>query len=145
MPSERLNERTRREWRELGFFYDRDDDVKAWRIVGSSVGLLRFSQALARYAADPKNQALSEHQHFGPYLYLEVGTWDEPEITSHWVAGSPAALLALSQAVAEAVPRLSLNESVSLRPVYSPRSPYDLVIERRVDGFDPAREDPLCW
>lgn len=35
MPSEATNEATRRAWRELGFFCDRNDAAKEWRIVGS--------------------------------------------------------------------------------------------------------------
>jgi len=43
MPSEATNNATRREWRELGFFYDRDDENKVWRLTGSRAGLLRFA------------------------------------------------------------------------------------------------------
>ena len=35
---------TREEWRELGFFYDRDDDAKEWRLRGSRDGLRRFAR-----------------------------------------------------------------------------------------------------
>jgi len=36
VPSEAVNEATRRQWRDLGFFYDRDDAAKSWRIVGTA-------------------------------------------------------------------------------------------------------------
>ena len=39
MRSEKKNEAIRREWRELGFFYDRNDSAKAWLIRGSRAGL----------------------------------------------------------------------------------------------------------
>ena len=39
MPSEAANEATRRAWRELGFFCDRNDATNEWRIVGSVKGL----------------------------------------------------------------------------------------------------------
>jgi hypothetical protein len=35
MPSEATNRATRREWRELGFFYLRDDRTKVWTLAGS--------------------------------------------------------------------------------------------------------------
>ena len=62
---------TRREWRELGFFYDRDDAVRKWRIVGTAERLQRFASLIAAYASDATNDAPSEHQHFGPYMFLE--------------------------------------------------------------------------
>jgi hypothetical protein len=40
MPSEATNRATRREWRELGFFYLRDDRTKVWTLAGSRAGLL---------------------------------------------------------------------------------------------------------
>ena len=77
MPSDATNQSTRREWRELGFFYDRDDQAKVWQLTGSRAGLLRFRDVLRSYAADPGNDLKSEHQHYGPYGYLEVMTWPE--------------------------------------------------------------------
>ena len=65
-----MNKATRREWRALGFFYDRDDVGRKWRLIGSRAGLLRFKEALLRYAADPRNAGISEHEHFGPYSTL---------------------------------------------------------------------------
>jgi hypothetical protein len=66
MPTQDTNEATRSEWRELSFFYDRDDVAKEWRIVGSVKGLQKFSAAMRDYASNPANDSLSEHEHFGP-------------------------------------------------------------------------------
>ena len=74
MPSTDINEMTQREWRELGFFYDRDDDAKEWRLIGSKEGLRQFAHSMQEYAANPGNDLISEHEHFGPYGYLKVGT-----------------------------------------------------------------------
>jgi hypothetical protein len=65
MPSDATNERTRRKWRELGFFCNRDDEKKVWRLVGSRSGLLRFRDLLLDYANDPSNDYKSEHEHYG--------------------------------------------------------------------------------
>src|SRR5262245_2429318 len=103
MPSEKVNEATRREWRELGFFYERDDPRSTWLIRGSRTGLLTFARVVREYSNDPRRQQLSEHEHFGPYGYLEIGTWRSAEITDHWIAGTLADLNRLSSLVEEQV------------------------------------------
>jgi len=55
MPSEAINRATIREWRDLGFYYYRNDAAREWRLVGSRSGLLGFRDALFRYAADPRH------------------------------------------------------------------------------------------
>lgn len=145
MPSEAVNEATRREWRELGFFYDRDDLSKSWRIVGAAEGLLRFSRLVAAYSADSKHDTLSEHAHFGPYMYLELGTWGTPEITDHWIAGPLSSLAALAHHIESSIPSMRVGCATSVRSVFAPDAAYDLVLELRDDSFDPAREDAKCW
>jgi hypothetical protein len=88
MPSDDVNQWTRREWRELGLFYDRNDETKVWRLIGSRSGLLRFRDALLAYADDPGNDYESEHEHYGPYSYLEIVTWPEPGFDDHAIRGS---------------------------------------------------------
>jgi hypothetical protein len=77
MPSNVVNEKTRGEWRALGFFYEVNHEAKVWTLVGSRAGLLCFSDALRAYVADPRNALESEHEHYGPYMYLKVMTWPE--------------------------------------------------------------------
>ena len=145
MPSEKVNEATRAEWRELGFFYDRDDAEKRWRLVGSKTGLGRFANALSEFASDPRNAQKSEHVHFGPYMYLEIGSWPEPEITEHWIAGPLSALNRLSAEIRTRLTMANENEVLELRQSFSPKSPYELSLEVRGEQFDPAREDSECW
>src|SRR5580704_6177371 len=78
MPSDATNSATKLDWRELGFFYDRDDQARNWRLTGSRAGLLRFRDALLSYVADPRNALDSEREHYGPYSYLEVMTSPNP-------------------------------------------------------------------
>ena len=94
---QRLIEQTRSEWRELGFFYDREDISKTWRLVGSRTGLRRFADLLRAYVADPRNEMKSEHEHYGPYLYLEVMTWSEAGIDDHSIHGTLNDLRRLAQ------------------------------------------------
>jgi hypothetical protein len=77
MPSDSVNEMTRSEWRELGFFYERDDEARAWRLVGSGGGLGGFCSLLEQYASDPRMARTSEHEHYGPYAYLKLVTWPD--------------------------------------------------------------------
>src|SRR5882672_6668075 len=96
MPSEATNDATRREWRELGFFYDRDDANKVWRLTGSRAGLLRFRDVLLSYVTDPRNASDSEHEHYGPYSYLEVMTSPNAGFDHHEIYGSVSDLRRLS-------------------------------------------------
>ncbi len=145
VPTKEINEATRREWRELGFFYDRIDNNNEWSIVGSRAGLLRFAQLVCEYANDPRNCGLSEHEHFGPYMYLEIGTWRGPEITRHWIAGTVDDLRWLSAIIREKASKATFGEKTLLRKEYAPNSHYELSLEIRDDGFDPASADPCCW
>jgi len=145
VPSEKVNEATRSEWRELGFYYDRDDSLKCWRIFGTREGLLSLAQSIREYAAAPSSQKVSEHIHFGPYMYLEVGTWTHPEITDHWIAGPVEALALLSEAMAAAVESAEPSAPIHLRQVFAPGAPYELTLTVEPSPYDPARADPGCW
>jgi len=78
-------------------------------------------------------------------MYLDIGTWSEPEITAHWIAGPLIAWESLAQLIEHTIPELALGGLAPLREAFSPRSPYDLVLELRGELFDPAREDKQCW
>ena len=52
MPNEAANEATRKEWQDLEFFYELDDDRKEWRLIGSRSGLLKFRDLLMDYVAN---------------------------------------------------------------------------------------------
>ena len=145
MPSEQTNIATQREWRELGFFYDRDDVGKLWRIVGTRAGLERFCEELVAFAANSKNEPQSKHIHLGPYMYLEFGSWPVRQITDHWIAGPLSTLHDLAEVARSRLASAAVGAKVSLRDAFAPGSPYDLVLELRADGFDPAKEDTSCW
>ncbi|HEV8111610.1 MAG TPA: hypothetical protein VGR31_02460 [Planctomycetota bacterium] len=132
---------TRSEWRELGFFYACDDAAKEWQIVGSQNGLSRFASLLRAYAADPRNAPESEHEHYGPYMYLEVMTWHEPGIDDHSIHGTMAQLGQLAALVEERTAALEPGGKARILEEYSRASAYALVLERREDEFDPASLD----
>ncbi len=145
MRSETTNKKTRQEWRELGFWYDRDDDAKEWRVVGSVAGLRKFARMVQTYASDPRSIQISEHDHFGPYWYLTIGTWNVPLIGKDWIAGPLPDLLRLSALVIERIANARTGETFKLREAYASTSPYELILDVRDDTFDPASADTGCW
>jgi hypothetical protein len=145
MPSEATNRATRREWRELGFFYSRDDGNKVWKLTGSRAGLLRFRDALLSYVADPRNAQKSEHKHFGPYGYLEVMTWPEAGFDNHAIRGTLTDLARLSALIGAKLATATPGHRVRIHEEFAPNSPYSLLLDLREDGFDPAKADPVLW
>jgi len=143
MPSNATNEATRREWRELGFFYNRNDQQKVWRLVGSRSGLLRFRDALFEYAEDPSNDYESEHEHYGPYLFLEIMTWPEPGFDDHGIRGSLPDLKRLAAIVDTKLGVAQPGETICIRDEFAANSPYALIMEVRRNDFDPAQADPV--
>lgn len=141
MPTDATNEATRKEWRELGFFYDRNDQQKVWRLIGSRSGLLRFRDALLEYAGDPNNDYESEHEHYGPYSYLEVMTWPEPGFDDHAIRGSLSDLNRLAAIVDTKLAAAHPGETIRIRDEFAANSAYALIIEVRGDDFDPAQAD----
>lgn len=137
----KTKEHTRAEWRELGFFYDRDDAAKEWVLVGSRDGLLRFAHLLHRYVADPRNAMKSEHEHYGPYMYLEVMTWPEAGMDDHSIHGPTSDLKRLALLVEDRVSTMEPNTVTRIREEFTADSTYSLVLQLRSDDFDPSSQD----
>jgi len=142
MSSNGLNESIREDWRDLGFFYNRNDQDKTWTLTGSRAGLLRFRDALLAYAADPRNALKSEHEHYGPYSYLEVMTWPEAGFDRHAIRGPLADLARLAGLIEDKIAKARPGSSVRIREEFATDSPYALLLDVREDGFDPASADP---
>ena len=142
MPSEAVIEATRSDWRELGFYYHRDDNNKTWTLVGSRAGLLRFRDALLSYVADPRNALQSEHEHYGPYGYLEVMTWPDAGFDGHAIRGPLPDLERLANLIDQRLAVEIPGSTMRIRDEFAVDSPYALVLDVRDDGFDPASADP---
>jgi hypothetical protein len=143
MPSDAANQWVRREWRDLGFYYDRNDQTREWRLVGSRSGLLRFRDALLEYVDDPGNDYKSEHEHYGPYSYLEIMTWPEPGFDHHAIRGSMPNLKRLAAIVEAKLAVAQAGEAVCIREEFAANTPYALILDVREDDFDPAQADPM--
>jgi hypothetical protein len=137
-----MNRATREEWRELGFFYETMREPPRWRLVGSATGLARFVDLLDQYVADARNATLSEHEHYGPYMYLKVQTSESPAIDEHSIRGSLEDLARLRDLVAKALRTSRAGDSFELGSEYSTAVTYPLCFELREEPFDPASEDP---
>ena len=138
---ERTKEATRSEWRELGFFYDCKESSKEWVLVGSRTGLLRFGELLRAYVANPRNEMESEHEHYGPYMYLEVMTRPDAGMDRHSIHGSLKDLGRLATLVEQQLASLRPGRSVRIREEFAPTAEYTLVLDLRDDRFDPASAD----
>ena len=80
-----IDEMLRKEWRELGFYYDQNAEKQQWQFFGSKKGLLNFINCIDEHIAFQKS--LSDDSHFGPYDYLKLMTWDKPYIDFKLFAG----------------------------------------------------------
>lgn len=137
-----LNDATRREWRELGFFYACDHNAARWRIVGSYPGLLKFVEILDDYASKSRNNQLSEHEHYGPYFYLKLMTWEEPEITTSAICGTLADFQRLATIVRKKLSSSRPGSTFVVSDEYAVGGG-SIEFEVREDCFDPAAADPL--
>ena len=142
MPDAAADKMIREGWRDLGFFYDCDDQSRTWKLIGSREGLLQFRDALLLYVADPQSAAISEHEHFGPYTYLTVTTWQDAGIDSHAIRGPLDDLARLAGLVDAKLAEASPGASVRIQEEFTADSTYGLLLEVREDGFDPATADP---
>jgi hypothetical protein len=136
-----IKERTRAEWRDLGFFYDRDDASKEWRLRGSRAGLLRFAEILRTYVSDPRNATKSEHEHYGPYMYLKVMTWPDAGMDANAIRGPLNDLRRLADLIEAKIGRAKAGAIVRIRDEFVPTSDYALVMELSGEDFDPASSD----
>ena len=141
-PSEATNAATRREWRELGFFYDVDEVKRRWRLIGSRTGLRQFSTLLHSYCGNPRNSAASEHDHYGPYMYLKVMTWPQAGIDKASIHGTIDDLERLAVIVEAALEDSGPGDMIALAERFAPACDYELVLEIKGEDFDPAEADP---
>jgi hypothetical protein len=140
--SEATNQATREEWRELGFFYERTHEPPCWRFVGSAAGLANLVKLLDAYVRDPRNNTISEHEHYGPYTYLKVQTSESPNIDSQSIRGTLADLARLRDLVADGLRGVRPGQSFAIGPEYSRAVSFPLRLEVRESEFDPASADP---
>ena len=137
-----LKAQTRAEWRALGFFYDYDDVSRTWLIRGSHAGLLRLCSELRAYAHNPAHASLSEHEHYGPYSFLEFVTWSEAKIVAEGIYGRLDDFERLAGIVEAGLHPMRPKKELRIDSEYSKDNDSVLVIRLEADDFDPAECDP---
>ncbi len=140
--SDKGNQAIREQWQILGFFYDIKDDEKLWYIVGSKHGLINFYNILIDYVNDPQYDKISAHEHYGPYMYLKIMTWDQPNINKNGIRGSKEDLRKLSEIFKTKLKNTSIGHHFTIGSEYTVDNDYSVLVEVMEDSFDPALIDP---
>ena len=138
-------EETKEEWRELGFFYDSDDEKKEWILTGSKIGLFGFCECLRSYSKNERNNQVSEHDHYGPYMYLKIMTWSEAGINKGSIHGSLKDLLRLSGLIDSQLESATPGDSIAISSEYTSECDYKLILNIMPDAFDPSSPDRMEW
>lgn len=133
----------REDWRELGFYYEYNNDEKCWILQGSRSGLMGFCDMLIEYSINPRNNKLGEHEHFGPYRYLEVLTSDKPEINEHAICGTLNDILRLAGILRGRLNSSADGDSFVVDSEYSESNHSVLRLEILGEGVNPSTLDPL--
>ena len=125
-------------WRKFGFFYDVRDEERLWFLAGSRDGLLRFYDILMCYARDPRYNEISAHEHYGPYMYLEIMTWTKPGIDGHSIHGTKDDIQRLATIFMSKLRETPTGYHFSIGSDYATDSEYSVFVEVKEDNFDPA-------
>ena len=133
------------EWRELGFYYDRDDrmDVNQWRFYGSKQRFQNLVSLLDKYTENPNNDTLSEHDHYGPYSYLKIMTWDKPTITESYIAGTIPDLKKLRNIILDKLNKAQPGQTFNIDKDYGVDNTVTVKFFVMADDFDPPSMDEL--
>jgi hypothetical protein len=133
------------EWRELGFYYDLDHrlEVNQWRFFGSRNGLQNFVTLLDCYISKPSNEGISEHDHYGPYSYLKIMTWNKAEITEDYIAGTIQDLKKLRNIIAAKLAQAQPGETFNIDKDYGVGNTVTAKFFVMADTFDPVSMDEL--
>jgi hypothetical protein len=132
------DQKTIKEWNELGFYYEYNDSFEQWRIFSSISGVQKFCEILKAYAKNLKKEPISEHSHVGPYNYLKIMTWHEPIITKQYIGGSLKDLMALTNIIAEKLNLTKVGEIMIIYKEYSQQSTSPLIFIIMSENFKPS-------
>ena len=136
-----IDEMLRREWRELGVYYETDNDSREWKIYGDRKGIENLGTIINAYCDKPENFQVSEHIHLGPYSYLKIMTWDRPLITTDFIAGTIEDLKKLSRLIKEKLKDTKTGDSFSIDKEFGDDNKAKITINVMADNFDPVTMD----
>ena len=138
-----IDQKIKDEWRELGFYYDLEqtDDKKEWRFYGDIKGLNNFVRLLEDYTNKSANNFLSEHDHYGPYSYLKIMTWDRPVIAESYIAGTILDLKDFKNILADKLAKVQAGQTFTIDKEYGINNSAVAKFFIMDDGFDPVSMD----
>ncbi len=138
-----MDQRDKYEWRKLGFYYDLEEtnNHKGWRFYGDKKGLYNFVKLLEDYTNNPANDFLSEHDHYGPYNYLKIMTWDKPLITKNFIAGTMANLKDFKNILADKLENFQTGQTFTIDKEYGVDNTASIKFFIMKDNFDPVSMD----
>lgn len=145
MEQHEFDELDKRAWKELGFYYEYNDEKREWHIYGDRMGLEKFGRAITAYCISPKNVVVSEHIHLGPYQYLKIVTWDEPRICDQGLFGSLEDLSRFTHIFETKLGLAKANDVFVIGEEYSETNTADLLVHVMETGFDPSSMDNATW
>lgn len=134
------------EWRELGFYYDFDErvSVNQWRFFGSKHGLSNFVRILDDYVNNPNNGRFSEHERYGPYMYLKIITLeDESVINDNSIGGTIDDLKTLRNLLADKIEKALPEQTFTIDKEFGEGNTVTTKFFVMVDNFDPVSMDEL--
>lgn len=134
---------TIREWRELGFHYDCDNNRRAWTITGSVAGLARFAEILRRFASNPQNDVPLAHDHHGPYLYLKImNVRGERGFNTNAIFAPRREFDELADLICARLASATPGDAFEFSQDFAPQSEYELRLQVAPQDFDPGLFDP---
>jgi len=136
-----IDEMLRREWRELGVYYETDNETKEWKIFGDRKGIENLGTIIKDYCDKAGSSQISEHVHLGPYSYLKIMTWDSPFITMNVIAGTIDDLKRLSRLIKEKLGKTETGDSFTIDKEFGDNNDAKITINVMTDNFDPVTMD----
>ncbi len=138
-----IDQRIKDEWRELGFYYDLEESAykSEWKFYGSKLGLQNFIKLLEDYTNKSANDFLSEHDHYGPYSYLKIMTWDKAVITGNYIAGTIKDLKNFKNIIVDNLEKTQAGQSFTIDKEYGVDNTASATFFIIKDGFDPVSMD----
>lgn len=133
------------DWKDLGFFYDLDEKSKCWKIVGNRNGLMKFCKILKDYASNPGNEKLSEHEYFGPYMFLTLATLKRRKRYEGGIVGTLSDIEFMSNLVKDKLSDCTIGDSFEIGIEYDEKTEFKMIFQIMDDEFDPSSLDPMEW
>jgi hypothetical protein len=125
------------EWRKLGFHFAREGE--AYVFTGSRRGLVNLPKLL-RECADGLTERWG-HNHYDPYMSLEIGLADCAALDEHSIRGTTEDLRALARTLEERLLNVAPESRLLIRWP-DPASAWAIELVLAAEGFDPASLDP---